>query len=209
MRVLDSKADSAVVGDAPVPMDHVGPDAAEHFAAVRTGLEDLGIPYVIDPRLVRGLDYYNRTVWEYVPRGYEAAQSSVGGGGRYDGLFEVLGGKPTPGVGLAMGIDRIRLALAPSAPHGSLDVFVVAATDDDRPTARKLTSDLRLRGLRVDMTDRERPMKAQFKEADRAGAHAAVVVGGEWLDGEVTIKRLATGEQERIAAEEIEAWLRN
>lgn len=208
MRVLDSKADQNVVADAPLPIDHLGADALEHFEQVRAGLEDLGIPYVLDPKLVRGLDYYNRTVWEYVPAGYEAAQSSVGGGGRYDGLFEVLGGKPTPGVGLAMGVDRIRLASPARGPQSLLDVFVIAASEDDRTTARKLTSQLREAGLRVDMTDRSRPVKAQFKEADRNRAVAAVIVGSEWANGEVTVKRLDTGEQDVIPVKEIEAWLR-
>ena len=208
MRVLDSKADVDVVADAPVPIDYLGAAAAEHFAAVRSGLDDLGIAYVIHPRLVRGLDYYNRTVWEYVPRSYDAAQSSVGGGGRYDGLFEVLGGKPTPGVGLAMGIDRIRLAAPGVEVDSTLDAFVIAASEDDRPRARKLTSELRQAGLGVDMTDRARPMKAQFKEADRSGAASAVIVGSEWNDGVVTVKRLATGEQVEIAVKEIESWLR-
>lgn len=208
MRVLDSKADRDVVADAPVPLDHVGADAAEHFDAVVSGLDDIGIPHTIDSRLVRGLDYYNRTVWEYVPRSYDAAQSSVGGGGRYDGLFEVLGGKHTPGVGLAMGIDRIRLASPPYVPGHLLDLFVVAATDEHRSTARALTSELRTSGLRVDMTDRQRPLKAQFKEADKALANAVVVVGAEWADGKVTMKRLATGEQELIDVKEIQRWLR-
>lgn len=208
MRILDSKADQAAVADAPVPSDHLGADAAEHFAAVREGLDALGIPYVLDPKLVRGLDYYNRTVFEYVPTTYEAAQSSVGGGGRYDGLFEVLGGKPTPGVGLAMGVDRIRLASPDRNPGPRLDAFVIAASEDLRPTARVLTSELRAAGLRADMTDRPRPMKAQFKEADRSRASAAIVVGEEWSSGEVTVKRLETGDQDVIAVKEIETWLR-
>lgn len=208
MRILDSKADHAAVADAPVPSDHLGADAAEHFAAVREGLDALGIPYVLDPKLVRGLDYYNRTVFEYVPTTYEAAQSSVGGGGRYDGLFEVLGGKPTPGVGLAMGVDRIRLASPDRNPGPRLDAFVIAASEDLRPTARVLTSELRAAGLRADMTDRPRPMKAQFKEADRSRASAAIVVGEEWSSGEVTVKRLETGDQDVIAVKEIETWLR-
>lgn len=208
MRVLDSKADQAVVKDAPVPVDHLGDEAAEHFSAVRSGLDAIGIPYILDPRLVRGLDYYNRTVFEYVPTSYDAAQSSVGGGGRYDGLFEILGGKPTPGVGLAMGVDRIRLA-SPDLDRGPrLDGFVIAASEELRHTARTLTSDLRRSGLRVDMTDRPRPMKAQFKEADRSGASAAIVVGEEWSSGEVTVKRLETGDQDVIATKEIETWLR-
>ncbi len=208
MRVLDSKADRDVVTDAPVPVDHLGDEAARHFAEVRRGLEDLDIPYVIDPRLVRGLDYYNRTVWEYVPRSYDAAQSSVGGGGRYDGLFEILGGKPTPGVGLALGIDRIRLAADVMNEAPALDAFVIAASDDDRARARQLTSQLRGAGVRTDMTDRPRPVKAQFKEADRSGATAAVVVGEEWNAGRVTVKLLATGEQEEVDVEGIAAWLR-
>jgi histidyl-tRNA synthetase len=208
MRVLDSKADADVVRDAPVPLDHLGDAAAEHFAAVRQGLEDLGIPYVIEPRLVRGLDYYNRTVWEYVPTTYEAAQSSVGGGGRYDGLFEVLGGKPTPGVGLAMGIDRIQLAAPQASESPLLDAFVIAASHDHRAQARKLTAQLRRAGVRVDMTDRDRSMKVQFKEADRSRASVAVIVGSEWDRGEVTVKRLDTGDQDVIAVKEIESWLR-
>ena len=208
MRVLDSKADQAVVSEAPVPVDHLGPDAADHFASVRSGLEDLGIPYVIDPRLVRGLDYYNRTVWEYVPRSYEAAQSSVGGGGRYDGLFEILGGKPTPGVGLALGIDRIRLAAGIEPEGPALDAFVIATGEEERAIARRLTSTLRQAGLRADMTDRPRPVKAQFKEADRSGARTAVIVGAEWNDGRVSVKHLATGEQDEIDVEEIAGWLR-
>lgn len=208
VRVLDSKVDSDVVKDAPVPIDHLGEEAAEHFASVRGGLDYLGIGYTIDPHLVRGLDYYNRTVWEYIPRSYDAAQSSVGGGGRYDGLFEVLGGKPTPGVGLAMGVDRIQLAAPDADELPLLDAFVIAASDDDRPRARKLTSQLRMAGLRVDMTDRARPMKAQFKEADRSLAASAVIVGSEWDDGVATVKRLATGEQDVIAVKEIESWLR-
>jgi histidyl-tRNA synthetase len=208
MRVLDSKADADVVRDAPVPLDHLGDAAAEHFAAVRQGLEDLGIPYVIEPRLVRGLDYYNRTVWEYVPTTYEAAQSSVGGGGRYDGLFEVLGGKPTPGVGLAMGIDRIQLAAPQASEYPLLDAFVIAASHDHRAQARKLTAQLRRAGVRVDMTDRDRSMKVQFKEADRSRASVAVIVGSEWDRGEVTVKRLDTGDQDVIAVKEIESWLR-
>ena len=209
MRVLDSKADAAIIADAPVPLDHIGTPARSHFEEVRAGLDHLGIPYVLAPRLVRGLDYYNRTVWEYVPTDYDAAQSSVGGGGRYDGLFEVLGGRATPAVGLAMGIDRIRLAAPPRGVEVALDIFVVVVNDDDRATARRLVSDLRSDGLRVDMTDRPRPMKAQFKEADRRGAGHAVIVGDEWRDGSVTIKDLALGDQDVISNKEIAPWLRS
>jgi histidyl-tRNA synthetase len=212
MRVLDSKADADVVADAPVPIDHLGEAATAHFADVRAGLERLDIPYTIDNKLVRGLDYYNRTVFEYVPAGYGAAQSSVGGGGRYDGLFELLGGKPTPGVGLAMGIDRILLALDDASdpaeePAAALDVFIVVADDDLRGDAAAFLSDLRRQGIRADWTLGARSVKAQFKVADKRRARVALVIGEEWASGEVTAKELGTGEQSVRSTEEIAAWL--
>lgn len=207
MRVLDSKDDAAVLTDAPIPLDYLGDDARAHFDAVKAGLDDVDLTYVIDTSLVRGFDYYTRTVWEYVPTGYDAAQSSVGGGGRYDGLFERMGGKPTPSVGLAMGVDRIQLASQrqPTAPL--LDVFVVVASEDLRSAARRLVSELRFGGLRVDMNDSHRSVKAQFKEADRSRATHAVIVGSEWDDGTVAIKNLSTGDQTVIDTKDIATWL--
>jgi histidyl-tRNA synthetase len=214
MRVLDSKADVDVVSGAPVPIDYLGDAAAEHFAGVKHGLERLNIPYTIDNRLVRGLDYYNRTVFEYVPRGYGAAQSSVGGGGRYDGLFSLLGGKSTPGVGLAMGIDRILLALSEASGTDNVeeavamfDAFIIVADEDLRGEASVLLSHLRQDGIRADWTVEARSVKAQFKVADRRGAKTALVVGQEWKNGEVTVKDLATGEQSVRRTKEIAAWL--
>jgi histidyl-tRNA synthetase len=208
MRVLDSKADIEVITDAPKPSDFLSDEPAEHFDAVRAGLEALSIPYTLDSTLVRGLDYYNRSVWEYIPKTYDAAQSSVGGGGRYDGLFEILGGKPTPAVGLAMGVDRIFLASEAAPKRSLLDAFVVVADDKKRTEARTLVSDLRREGLRVDMTDTVRSVKAQFKEADRSAAAAAIVVGDEWSSGLVAVKDLETGEQREIPIKEIGRWLR-
>ncbi|MEN8233886.1 MAG: histidine--tRNA ligase [Actinomycetota bacterium] len=208
MRVLDSKADAAIVADAPTPADHLSAEAAEHFEAVKQGLDAAGIPYRIVPTLVRGLDYYNRTVWEYVPLGFEAAQSSVGGGGRYDPLFETLGGKPTPSVGLAMGLDRMLLARGESKAAPALDAFVVVADIDRRSNAGDLVRRLRAAGLRIDMTAGDRSVKAQFKAADRALAANALVVGEEWDEGNVTARDLTTGEQLPVALEEIEAWLK-
>ena len=207
MRVLDSKADIDVVADAPKPADFLSAEPMQHFDEVRSGLDALSIPYTLDGTLVRGLDYYNRSVWEYLPTTYDAAQSSVGGGGRYDGLFEILGGKPTPAVGLAMGVDRIFLASSIAEPETRLDAFVIVASDDRRTTARKLVSDLRREGLRVDMTDMARSVKAQFKEANRTAAATAVIVGEEWSTGLVAVKNLETGEQREIPVKEIGRWL--
>ncbi|HEX9977695.1 MAG TPA: histidine--tRNA ligase, partial [Acidimicrobiia bacterium] len=135
LRVLDSKADAAVVAEAPVPADHLGPAAAEHIAAVRSGLDAIGIPHREEPRLVRGLDYYNRTVFEYQSASYQAAQAALGGGGRYDPLAGMLGGSETSGVGVAMGVDRIVLAMPAAEARSSLDLFVVAADTAHRATA--------------------------------------------------------------------------
>lgn len=208
IRVLDSKVDQEVIADAPVPLDYLGYGARAHFEQVRVGLADLGLGYVIDDKLVRGLDYYTRTVWEYIPTGYEAAQSSVGGGGRYDGLFELLGGKQTPAVGLAMGVDRILLASRGEDQRSALDAFVVVTDESLRTEARLLTSELRASGLRIDMTDIQRTVKTQFRDAARRRARAAIVVGSEWAHDEVTAKDLDSGDQEVIPHKEIERWLR-
>ena len=206
LRVLDSKADAAVVTDAPVTLDHLGPEPAAHFAAVRAGLERRGIPYEIAPRLVRGLDYYNRTVFEYQSRSYSAAQDALGGGGRYDPLAELLGGPPTAGVGLAMGVDRIVAAMPGDAGEERLAVFVVVADRERRAAALDLVASLRSRGLAADLDLGERSVKAQFKVAARRGAAVAAVVGDEWADGRVTVRALATGDEETVSIAEVAAW---
>lgn len=124
LRVLDSKADAEITAEAPAPVDHLGPEPRAHHDEVVAGLDELGIPHEPAPRLVRGLDYYNRTVFEYESKGYAAAQASLGGGGRYDPLSALIGGPDLPAVGLAMGVDRIVLAMPPVSDT-ELDVFVV------------------------------------------------------------------------------------
>ena len=207
LRVLESKQDAPVLADAPSTTDHLHGPARRHFEAVKRGLERSGIPFVVEPRLVRGLDYYNRTVFEYVPSGYEAAQSSVGGGGRYDGLAEVLGGPPVPAVGVAMGLDRIMLASEAGPPAPSLDAFIVVADRSRRAEALDLVGELRDAGLRADLDLGDRSVKAQFKAADRRKAASAIVVGDELADGKVTVRDLESGEQVTIPAGEVAAWL--
>lgn len=207
LRVLDSKADAEVVAAAPVPIDHLGEDAAAHFAAVRQGLETLEIPYEISPRLVRGLDYYNRTVFEFSAAGVDAAQDSLGGGGRYDPLAELIGSKERiPAVGVAMGCDRI-VEVMPMEEPPRLDVFVAVATPERRDEAMRWVSHLRSLGVRVDWDAAgERSVKAQFRAANRLGAAAAAVVGSEWDEGLVTVRALDTGEELQMAAEEVVEW---
>jgi len=207
LRVLDSKADQDVVADAPVPVDHLGDETREHFADVCAGLGALGIPYDLEPRLVRGLDYYNRTVFEFVSTSFEAAQDSLGGGGRYDPLAELIGsGRPVPAVGVAMGCDRI-VAAMPDPGTSRLDLYVAVADVARHETALRWVAELRSAGLRVDWDPNGgRSLKAQFKAANRLGAGAVAVVGDEWDAGEVTVKDLGTSEERRIAAGEVIAW---
>jgi histidyl-tRNA synthetase len=209
LRVLDSKADVDVVADAPVPLDHLGTETAEHFGAVKARLEALGIPYEIEPRLVRGLDYYNRTVFEFVSTAFEAAQSSLGGGGRYDPLAELIGARTqVPAVGVAMGVDRIVAAMGEPSDD-RLDLYVAVADSDRSTDALRWVSDLRLAGLRVDWdTSQGRSVKSQFKAANRSGAAAVAVVGEEWGAGQVSVKVMETGEERVMPVEEVAGWMK-
>ena len=193
--MLDSKRpeDRAVVATAPLVRDHLSPDAAAHFERVRAGLDALGIPYTVDDRLVRGLDYYRRTTFEFVADALDAAQNAVGGGGRYDRLAEDLGGPPTDGIGFALGVDRILLACDAEgvfpAPEARCDAFVVDLVGGE--AARDLTHELRSAGLSADRRFGGGSMKSQMKSADRSGATVALLVGEDELaDGEVTVRYL-------------------
>ncbi len=195
LRVLDSKRpeDQAVIDGAPLMVDFLSDDTAEHFRGVRTGLEALGIPYTISPRLVRGLDYYTRTTFEYTAEALPGAQNAVGGGGRYDGLVEDLGGPDTPGIGFALGVDRILLACdaetAFPTPAPSVQVFVVDVTGGSH--ALDVCERLRSAGIGADRSYGGRSMKAQMKVADRSGALLAAIIGDdEAAAGEVTLRDL-------------------
>jgi len=211
LRVFDSKQDREKLEGAPLPLDFLDEAAADHYRAVKGGLDDAGIPFVENGLLVRGLDYYTRTVFEYVATGLDAAQNAVGGGGRYDQLAEVLGGRHVPAVGFSLGIDRILLALG-SGPvdRSALDAYIIVAEENRRGQATGLLRRLRDRGLRTDMEPGSRSVKAQFKSADRRQAQAAIVVGDEWEAGEVTIRDLDSGEEARVAndADSISAHIR-
>ena len=215
LRVLDSKRpqDRAVVADAPVVADHLSPDAAAHFERVLAGLDALGVPHTVEDRLVRGLDYYRRTTFEFVADSLDAAQNAVGGGGRYDRLAEDLGGPPTDGIGFALGVDRILLACDAegvfAAPSPRCDAFVVDLVGGE--AARDLTHELRAAGLAADRRFGGGSMKAQMKSADRSGARFAVLVGSDELaDGEVTLRDLrGDAPQRRVGRADLIDELRN
>ena len=214
LRVLDCKVDGKkpFVLDAPVISEHLCDPCREHFSAVRAGLERSGISYEHDPRLVRGLDYYTKSVFEFVSGALSKAQATVCGGGRYDGLAEVLGGPSTPGVGFAMGLDRVLLAMEGEgvgipAPRG-LHCFVVAVGEEARAAAAAFVSELRNAGLPAATAFEERPMKAQMKMADRAESSFVAIFGErELADGVVTLKRLVDGIQKTIPASDAVGWL--
>ena len=200
LRVLDSKRaeDRDVVAQAPSIAEFFSPAAAAHFAAVQEGLALLGIDFVVNDRLVRGLDYYRSTTFEFVSTALDAAQTAVGGGGRYDGLVEDLGGDPTPGIGFAIGVDRTLLACdaesAFPAPDGAADVFVVDTTGGR--TALRLTAALRDAGLHAERAYGAKSMKSQMKTANKSRATVAVIIGEDELArGVATVRPMDGGEQ--------------
>lgn len=186
MRVLDSKgaATQAALDGVPTLMESMSDEAVAHFERVQVGLAAAGVEVTLNPRLVRGLDYYTHTVFEIVSEAIDAAQSTIGGGGRYDGLVESLGGPPTPGVGFGSGIERILLACehegvwATRDASTPIDVFVIALGGDGSD-ARDLCLELRRAGLGADRAYGGRSAKAQMKQADRSGARFAVIIGDD------------------------------
>ncbi|HEY6515482.1 MAG TPA: histidine--tRNA ligase [Steroidobacteraceae bacterium] len=187
LRILDSKNPEmrAIVAGAPLLTDHLDPESREHFAALCAALESIGIPYRVNPRLVRGLDYYSRTVFEWITDAL-GAQDAVCSGGRYDGLISQLGGEPTPGVGFAMGMERVvellvQAGQVPAAPGA--DVYVVVSGTSATAAGVGLVERLRdaLPARRFDLNLGGGNFKAQFRRADRSGAALAVILGDDEL----------------------------
>ncbi len=205
LRVLDSKrpADAEAIAAAPALADFLSDAATAHFEAVRAGLHTLDIPFAVEPRLVRGLDYYLRTTFEYAGGTLDSAQNALGGGGRYDGLVEALGGPATAGVGFSLGLDRTLLACDDegvfAAPATSVDVFVVDTTGGEH--ALVLTEALRVAGHSADRAFDGRSMKAQMKSADRSGAALAVIVGADEAAARTAVVRpLRGGGEQAVVA---------
>jgi histidyl-tRNA synthetase len=214
LRALDCKRPgcrAATVG-APAFIDHLCEPCAAHFARVRQGLESQHVPYELDNRLVRGFDYYTRTTFEFASDALESAQNGIGGGGRYDGLVEMLGGPPTPGIGFGIGIERILLAcdaegVFPVDPP-PLDAFVVDTAGGAH--ARDLTAALRAAGLSADRAFDDRSMKAQFKAADKSGASWVLIVGpDEAASGTVSLRPLrGEGDQQTVPLDNVVEFMR-
>ncbi|HTU40001.1 MAG TPA: histidine--tRNA ligase [Acidimicrobiales bacterium] len=206
LRVLDCKSEEcrAATEDAPHLLDYLCDACAEHFDRVRAGLDALGVAYTIDHRLVRGFDYYTRTTFEFAAEALDAAQNGVGGGGRYDGLVELLGGDPTPGIGFGIGIERVLLACDAEGVFGTeeavaerpLHAYVIDITGGE--AAVTLTAELRRAGFRADRGFDGRSMRSQARSANRSGALVALVLGPqEVADDTVGLLPLRSDEEQR------------
>jgi histidyl-tRNA synthetase len=211
LRVLDDKRPHVreMTAAAPLMLDHLSEVAQLHFDPVRAHVDALGVPYVINPRMVRGLDYYTKTTFEFVHDGL-GAQSGIGGGGRYDGLMKQLGGQDLSGIGFGLGVDRTVLALAAEGKTvgetARVDVYGVPLGGPAKLVLAKLAGELRARGVRVDVAYGDRGLKGAMRAADRSGARIALVAGDRDVEaGTVGVKELGTGEQVDIGAHAVVA----
>ncbi|QIV84869.1 histidine--tRNA ligase [Mycolicibacterium frederiksbergense] len=214
LRVLDDKRPAVreMTAAAPLMLDHLSDVAKAHFETVLAHLDALGVPYVVNPRMVRGLDYYTKTTFEFVHDGL-GAQSGIGGGGRYDGLMSQLGGQDLSGIGFGLGVDRTLLALkAEGKTVGAanrVDVYGVPLGETAKLELAKLAAALRANGIRVDLSYGDRSLKASMRGADRSGAAIALVAGDRDIEaGTVGVKDLGTGEQVDIAIDAVAAEVR-
>ena len=212
LRLLDCKEENCkkINAGAPKILDYLCNDCGAHFEEVKACLTLAGVEYEIDPRIVRGLDYYTRTVFEFVSTSI-GAQGTVCGGGRYDGLIESLGGKPTSAVGYAAGIERLLMVMEqtgveiPSAPVPT--VYIAGMDADCRKKAFALAAELRMSGVNAEVDLMERSVKAQFKYADKIGAKYVAVIGGnELAEGKANVKCMANGESESVAFADMVAY---
>ncbi|MBC7169347.1 histidine--tRNA ligase [Candidatus Bipolaricaulota bacterium] len=204
LRILDCKEEGcrALARSAPRSVDHLCPECRRHFADVQAHLVDLGLAHEFDPSLVRGLDYYTRTVFELCSRDL-GAQDALLGGGRYDGLVELLGGPPTPAVGFAGGMERLAIVLsaqqgADRAPAPALDLYIVPIGDEARREGAKLLAALRRSGLSVDTDYMGRSLRKAMQVAGRGARYAAILGPDELVRGEIKLKDLASGEEKSV-----------
>lgn len=209
LRVLDSKhpLDRVAIESAPTILEYLDDESALHFATVQNLLTIAGINFTISPRLVRGLDYYSHTVFEFVSTAL-GAQSALGGGGRYNDMFEEFGGKHTPAVGFAMGIERILMILEQTNPtlykQNTLDVMMITLENESYPFSQTIAQLLRNDGISTVMDVQGRSLKAQMREADRLGAAITIIIGeNERTSGQLTVKNMKTGMQETATQENI------
>ncbi|NLB90118.1 MAG: histidine--tRNA ligase, partial [Clostridiales bacterium] len=217
LRVLDCKKDSCkrIMAHAPSMLDMLCEECADHFQTLQTYLLAAKIPYTVDNRIVRGLDYYTKTVFELITK-TDTGEITVCGGGRYDGLVEQLGGPSLPAAGFGMGMERLLMVLEkekllPPAPN-MVDIFIATIGEEGKTPAFLLTNDLRLRGFRSECDHMNRSLKAQFKYANKIGVKIMAILGEEELKNEeITLRNMMTKEEVRVPQQEaatlISRWM--
>jgi histidyl-tRNA synthetase len=212
LRIIDCKEHGCqpITKAAPALLDHLCPDCQAHFDGLCSNLDELGIPYTIDKGIVRGLDYYTRTVFEFVSE-HVGTQGTICGGGRYDGLIESIGGPSTPGIGFALGVERLLMELAaqgiPTASPAVMTLYI-AALGDAAPRARAICADLRRAGIRAEVDLMNRSFKAQMKYAGKSGARYVLVLGEDELAlGAGKLKEMATGQELPVILDALAATL--
>ncbi len=213
LRLLDCKNEGCqgIIEGAPRSIDHLCTDCRQHFETLRSYLDFMGLPYDLNHRLVRGLDYYTKTVFEFWAEGI-GAQNALGGGGRYDGLIEELGGEPTPGIGFGLGMERIILTMkdqgiqVPELP--SPKVFIAHRGEAAKRIGLKLLASLRAAGVGAVFAFGDRSLKAQMRQADRAGVDFTLILGEREIEsGQVTVRAMAKGEQFEVGMDDVVDWL--
>ena len=216
LRVLDCKSPvcGKIASGAPVLIDYICDECRDHFEGVKSSLTNLGIEYNIDTAIVRGLDYYTKTVFEIKANLEIGAQNTVCGGGRYDGLVETIGGDPTPGIGFAMGIERLLMTMEAEGAFlpvdAGPDIFIAHMGEDAEKAAIKLSYELREKGISVSSELLGRSVKAQMKYADKIGAKYSVVLGdNEIASGKANVKDMETGEQTEVMLSELSDFVLN
>jgi len=200
LRILDSKSPNEIdiIKNAPQISEFWTKDDKDHFDELCSYLDAMNISYSIDPKLVRGLDYYSRTTFEIISSSL-GAQDAICGGGRYDGLVEIIGGKPTPGIGFAAGMERILMIINDANTKENIKIFIVGLGDSVRPVVAKLTNDLRHNNLSSECDMLRRSMRAQMREANKLGAKYAIIIGeNELQQNQVQLKDLVSGKQKTI-----------
>lgn len=200
LRILDSKSPNEIdiIKNAPQISEFWTKDDKDHFDELCSYLDAMSISYSIDPKLVRGLDYYSRTTFE-ISSSSLGAQDAICGGGRYDGLVEIIGGKPTPGIGFAAGMERILMIINDANTKENIKIFIVGLGDSVRPVVAKLTNDLRHNNLSSECDMLRRSMRAQMREANKLGAKYAIIIGeNELQQNQVQLKDLVSGKQKTI-----------
>ena len=214
LRLLDCKNEGCqpIIEAAPKSLDFLCPECAEHFATLQAQLNLLGIPYQLNHRLVRGLDYYTKTVFEVWAPGI-GAQNAVGGGGRYDGLAKEIGGRDTPAIGFAIGLERVIMTMKAQEvrvpPWPRPQIFLAYHGSEAKEESLRLVDRLREAGFRAIMSFGDRSLKAQMREADREGVESTLILGEkERLRGEITAREMATGQETQVEIGHLEEWLR-